>query len=69
MQLLGHSNIKMTERCAKLAATHYQNKQHGEVKRESLFERPAPKVKFKATDVRVLYAREIFSDFLVSLSY
>jgi hypothetical protein len=28
-----------------------------------LFERATPKVKFKATDVRVLYAREIFTRF------
>ena len=61
MRLLGHSNIKMTERCAKLPRYHCQNKQHGEVKRESLFERATPKVKYKAIDIRVLYAREIFT--------
>src|SRR5260370_35628632 len=33
-------------------------------KRRSLFERATPKVKVRQTDVRVLFAREIFTRFL-----
>src|SRR5206468_2102366 len=61
-KILGHSNIKMRERYAKLARQHIARTStpRGNWK---LLERAAPKVKFRPTDVRALYAREILTRF------
>jgi hypothetical protein len=63
-KILDHSNIKMTEREAKLGGNTLPEPATPPGKDGShLNERP-PKVKFKATNVRVLYARETFTRFL-----
>ncbi len=56
-KILGHANIQSTRQ-------HIRRTSNTAREMRKLFERAALKVKFKATDVRVLYAREILSLFL-----
>jgi len=63
-KILDHLNIKITERYAKLARQHIARMSKTTREMWKLFERAAPKVKFKKADVRVLFAREILTRFL-----
>ncbi|HEX9421756.1 MAG TPA: tyrosine-type recombinase/integrase [Pyrinomonadaceae bacterium] len=57
-KILGHSNIKMTKRYAKLARQHIGRTSNTAREMEKLFERATPKVKFKVTDgTRIVRAR------------
>jgi hypothetical protein len=60
-KILDHLNIKMMERNAKLARQHIARMSKTTRELSKLFERAAPKVKIRETDVCVLYAREILT--------
>ena len=66
---MGHSKIRMTERCAKVARQYITETSSTAQERWKLFERAAPKVKCEATDVRVLCAREILTRFLSEANF
>ena len=59
--LHSHWNIKRTKRYAKLARQHNARTSNTAREMWKLFERATPKVKVRQTNVRVLYAREIFT--------
>src|SRR5258705_13196270 len=56
-KILGHANIQITRQ-------HIRRTSSTEREMRKLFEGATPKVKFKATDVRVLCAGEVFTRFL-----
>ncbi len=64
-KILGHSNIKMTDRYAK-AVSALAGREVLCGKCGSYFERATPKAKTRKTDVRVLCAREIFTRFFAA---
>jgi hypothetical protein len=61
LKILGHSVIEMPKRYAKLEWRHIVMTSNTTREMWKLFERAAPKVKVRQKDVRVLYAREIFT--------
>jgi hypothetical protein len=63
-KILGHSNIELMQRYAKLAWQHITRTSNAARKMERSFERATPKVKVRKIDVRILFAREIFTRFL-----
>ena len=62
-KILGHSNIKMTERYAQLARQYIGRTSDTALEIWKSFERATQKAKIRQTDVRVLCAREIFKRF------
>ncbi len=62
-KILGHSNIKMTERYAKLAQQHIVRTSNTVRETWESLNVRRQKVKYEITNVRVLYAREILTRF------